>query len=52
MSGSDDNTIKIWDPATGSYMQTLQGHRNIRTYLLQDVKEYKENKEIKVKYAQ
>ncbi|KAK3957075.1 hypothetical protein QBC32DRAFT_1799 [Pseudoneurospora amorphoporcata] len=26
-SGSYDNTIKIWDPASGSCLQTLEGHR-------------------------
>ncbi|WPJ60807.1 hypothetical protein SMAC4_13298 [Sordaria macrospora] len=25
-SGSDDQTIKIWDPASGSCLQTLEGH--------------------------
>ncbi|CAG8891581.1 unnamed protein product [Penicillium nalgiovense] len=25
-SGSDDNTIKLWDPATGTLKQTLEGH--------------------------
>jgi WD40 repeat protein len=25
-SGSDDNTIKVWDVATGACVQTLQGH--------------------------
>src|SRR5205807_1165088 len=25
-SGSDDRTIKLWDPATGSALQTLTGH--------------------------
>jgi WD40 repeat protein len=27
-SGSCDNTIKIWDPASGQCLQTLQGHRD------------------------
>lgn len=27
-SASDDNTIKIWDAATGSCTQTLEGHRH------------------------
>ena len=22
-----DNTVKIWDPATGQYVSTLEGHR-------------------------
>ncbi|GAB1311808.1 hypothetical protein MFIFM68171_02018 [Madurella fahalii] len=26
VSGSDDTTIKIWDPASGNCLQTLQGH--------------------------
>ncbi|KAH8743408.1 WD40-repeat-containing domain protein [Diaporthe sp. PMI_573] len=25
-SGSGDNTVKVWDAATGAYMQTLEGH--------------------------
>ena len=25
-SGSNDNTIKVWDVATGTCLQTLQGH--------------------------
>ena len=25
-SGSDDNTIKVWDVATGACLQTLEGH--------------------------
>ncbi|KAK0751649.1 WD40-repeat-containing domain protein [Schizothecium vesticola] len=25
-SGSDDNTIRLWDAATGAYQQTLEGH--------------------------
>jgi len=28
-SGSNDNTIKIWDPASGQCLQTLEGHRNL-----------------------
>ena len=27
-SGSDDNTIKVWDVATGACLQTLEGHAN------------------------
>ncbi|WPJ60368.1 hypothetical protein SMAC4_13252 [Sordaria macrospora] len=27
-SGSEDETIKIWDPASGSCLQTLEGHRS------------------------
>ncbi|MGI2909791.1 WD40 repeat domain-containing protein, partial [Hassallia sp. VBCCA 56010] len=27
-SGSDDNTIKLWDVATGKLSQTLTGHSN------------------------
>ncbi|KAK4658853.1 hypothetical protein QC762_0002790 [Podospora pseudocomata] len=27
-SGSDDHTVKIWDPASGQCLQTLQGHSN------------------------
>ncbi|OQD75267.1 hypothetical protein PENANT_c158G06719 [Penicillium antarcticum] len=25
-SGSDDNTVRLWDPATGVLVQTLEGH--------------------------
>ena len=25
-TGSDDNTVRIWDPATGSQRHTLTGH--------------------------
>ena len=25
-SGSNDSTVKIWDPATGAYTQTLKGY--------------------------
>ncbi|KAH1508955.1 hypothetical protein KXX29_006089, partial [Aspergillus fumigatus] len=25
-SGSDDETIKLWDPTTSILMQTLEGH--------------------------
>ncbi|KAL8368082.1 hypothetical protein RB599_003809 [Gaeumannomyces hyphopodioides] len=27
-SASDDNTVKLWDTATGACLQTLKGHRN------------------------
>ncbi|KAJ5737279.1 uncharacterized protein N7483_002404 [Penicillium malachiteum] len=27
-SGSHDNTVRIWDPATGQSMSTLEGHRS------------------------
>jgi WD40 repeat protein len=27
-SGSNDKTVKLWDPATGSLQQTLEGHSN------------------------
>jgi WD40 repeat protein len=27
-SGSDDKTIKLWDPTTGELQQTLEGHSN------------------------
>jgi WD40 repeat protein len=26
VSGSDDNTVRIWDPVTGALTQTLEGH--------------------------
>ncbi|KAL4862181.1 WD40-repeat-containing domain protein [Aspergillus spectabilis] len=25
-SGSDYHTVRLWDPATGRYYQTLEGH--------------------------
>ncbi len=25
-SGSDDNTVKLWDPASGKLLRTLEGH--------------------------
>lgn len=28
-SGSDDNTVKLWDAATGQELRTLSGHTNI-----------------------
>jgi len=28
VSGSLDNTIKIWNPTTGALIQTLTGHTN------------------------
>ena len=27
-SGSDDNTVKIWDAATGSLRKTLEGYND------------------------
>ncbi|KAE8357360.1 WD40-repeat-containing domain protein [Aspergillus caelatus] len=31
-SGSDDNTIRLWDPATGALQQTLESHsRSVRS---------------------
>jgi WD40 repeat protein len=27
-SGSHDNTIKVWDPATGQQLQELDGHKS------------------------
>jgi WD40 repeat protein len=32
-SGSDDTTIKVWDPTSGSCLQTLQGH-NLSAHLI------------------
>jgi WD40 repeat protein len=26
MSGSDDNTVRLWDAVTGAALQTLKGH--------------------------
>jgi WD40 repeat protein len=26
VSGSDDNTVRLWDAATGAALQTLEGH--------------------------
>ena len=26
VSGSDDNTVRVWDVATGACVQTLEGH--------------------------
>lgn len=28
-SGSDDNTVRIWDMATGQCLKILQGHTNV-----------------------
>jgi WD40 repeat protein len=28
VSASDDNTLKLWDPATGAQIRTLKGHRS------------------------
>jgi WD40 repeat protein len=30
-SGSEDNTVKVWDAATGACMQTLEGHDGFMT---------------------
>lgn len=32
VSGSDDNTIKLWDAQTGSELQSLQSHSDYVTY--------------------
>ncbi|KAF2462479.1 uncharacterized protein BDR25DRAFT_202744, partial [Lindgomyces ingoldianus] len=28
-SGSDDNTVKIWDASSGACLSTLKGHSNV-----------------------
>jgi WD40 repeat protein len=30
-SGSEDNTVRLWDPATGAPVQTLRGHSRVVT---------------------
>ena len=39
-SGSDDNTVRLWDPATGTALSTLEGHsRSVNSVaILQDSK--------------